>query len=78
MLVKGRATEEATLKAFPEETSLGESGTNGEIESVREEVEGCGLMRSVRSDMQHTQLAHGLPHPVLSWLPTHVADVISR
>ena len=69
--------QSAEIEAIPEEPPVGDSRSNGEIEAAVKEVK--GLMRSVKSDLEHKlNIDIDKKHPILAWLPTYVADVISR
>ena len=49
--LKKKAAQIAEIEAIPKESPVGESRSNGEIEVAVKEVK--GLMRSVKSDLEH-------------------------
>ena len=71
------AAKLAQVVTVPEQSPVGERRSNGDIECTVEEVEGS--IRSVKSDLEHKQkIEIDRRHPILAWLPTYVADEISR
>lgn len=77
VLLKRKAAELAGVAAVPEESIVGDSQGNGEIEAAVKEVK--GLMRTIKSQLEHNLgITLDRKDPVLSWLPTYAADIISR
>ena len=75
--LKEKAAEVAGARGIPEESPVGDSKANGEIESGVKEIK--GMMRSVRSDLESKlKMVLDRRDPLLAWLPTYVADMISR
>ena len=72
-----RATEAEHFEDESRETCRGGSRGDGETEEAVGEVK--GLVRRIKSDLEHRYGSRiVMCHPVLSGLPTHVSDVISR
>ena len=65
------------VEALPQEAPVGDHQANGEIEAaVREVKRQCRALKYALEAKLGTQLEDG--DPVLSWLPRHAADLISR
>ena len=75
--LKTRAAKEAGVDAIPEESVVGDSKANGEIECAVKEVKGmCRATKSVLEERLGMSLDRR--DPMLAWIPTYAADMISR
>ena len=75
--LKTEAAKQAEVAAVPEESVVGDSKANGEIESAVKEVK--GIIRATKSNLEK-KLGKTLDRkdPMLAWMPTYAADMISR
>lgn len=75
--LKTKAAQDIGVAAIPEESPVGDSQANGEIESAVKEVK--GQIRAVKSQLEENLgFAIDVKHPIFSWLPTYAVDMISR
>ena len=72
--LKEKAAQLAEVAAVLEESPVGQSRINGEIECAVKEVR--GLIWSFKSYLEHKlKIETNRRHAIFTWLPTYVADV---
>ena len=65
------------VEMVPKESPVGDHAANGEAERAVREIK--GVIRALKSSLEH-RLGRTLPasHPILTWMPRHAAECLSR
>ena len=77
LALKSEAVKETGKTAMPMESPVGDSQSNGDIKSAVKEAK--AMVRTVKSALElNLGRVLGSKDPILAWIPTHAADMISR
>ena len=75
--LKAEAAKETGKTAIPVESPVGDSQSNGEAEAAVKEVK--SIVRTVKMALESNLGRRlGTKDPILAWIPTYAADMISR